>query len=556
MGEGESPGSANGTAVRSGIGSGSAGVGSGASESKKRGDEQGNISATEGPPIKRRRRRKRAPGEPTIDSLCLHIKPGRKAGWAAIQAANAAAAAESLLDSGGDDFSEDEEDSEKVKKVIGAGVGQSVVITPLNTGAITGPFHILYGGCTRHVAGEGAIHTRSVDTKANVFNRESRSRETRKEILRSELLRISESLSKLQALAAERDREKAAERERLKAAVLSRGIPSGSQGRGSGSGNGTGQISLIGALTKALADKKAGLPALAAQQQRKINPKQHQILPQNHKNFKQMKATADRKNTALPIITAAAAGSGINAGISSSSFSSQLNPSTHNIQSSAAVTHPGSPSIDSSASTCSNVSVPPKVWMPTASLNIGLASNNLNSNGAADIETSSEVSEGEEDKDASQSTGTGGFGTGGGGGSIADQETEDEVEEKEESDDDDGVLAMARVEAMSDVETEDENFGEEDGDGEDEVEVEVDEGVDGEGEGDDYNSDGGAEYSHTSNYEEHHQQIERSDMGNEGEGEGEGLVGESFSSSEEEEEEEEEEGNYGSEQQTDVYQSY
>ena len=60
-------------------------------------------------PIKRRRRKKSA-GEPSIDALCLHVKPGRKAGWAAIQAANAAAAAESLLYSGGEESSEDDDE--------------------------------------------------------------------------------------------------------------------------------------------------------------------------------------------------------------------------------------------------------------------------------------------------------------------------------------------------------------------------------------------------------------------------------------------------------------
>ena len=389
-----------------------------------------------GIPIKRRRR-KRSTAEPSIDALCLHIKPGRKAGWAAIQAANAAAAAESLLDSGGEDLSGEEDDYDKSRKEGGAYTPGPM--TP-GSAAITGPFHILYGGCTHHTAGEGAIHTRSVDVHANIFHRESRSREMRKAILRQELLTITESLSKLQSMAAGRDKEKAAERERLRKAVLSRGAHSKVTGGGRNQAIGSNRL-----------PGKTGL----------------------------LRAIIDQQPVIKPVLL----------------------PSKP----------PICPVSDHSAS------VPPKVWMPTAALNLDTAhlSGPLSASSVADMETSSEASEGvgegdgDGERDGGEGEGDGDDsvrkrarvesvrGEGGGGGSeggsegegegegesergIADQETEDEADpEKEESEDpdsdQDGVLAMAKIEASSDVETEDENFAE------DEEEEEEDEG---EGEGD------------------------------------------------------------------------
>ena len=69
-------------------------------------------------------------------------------------------------------------------------------VQSVSTGASTvhGSFCILTGGCTLHTAGEGAIHTRTVDMKSNIFYKESKYREERKNVLRAELLKLKEGL--------------------------------------------------------------------------------------------------------------------------------------------------------------------------------------------------------------------------------------------------------------------------------------------------------------------------------------------------------------------------
>ena len=64
-----------------------------------------------------------------------------------------------------------------------------------------GPYSVLTGGCTLHIAGEGAIQTRYVDLNARLFQRESRCKEERKVILREELRVLTECLRSLGELA-------------------------------------------------------------------------------------------------------------------------------------------------------------------------------------------------------------------------------------------------------------------------------------------------------------------------------------------------------------------
>ena len=67
-----------------------------------------------------------------------------------------------------------------------------------------GPYSVLTGGCTLHIAGEGAIQTRYVDLNARLFQRESRCKEERKVILREELRVLTECLRSLGELANDR----------------------------------------------------------------------------------------------------------------------------------------------------------------------------------------------------------------------------------------------------------------------------------------------------------------------------------------------------------------
>ena len=64
-----------------------------------------------------------------------------------------------------------------------------------------GPYSVLSGGCTLHIAGEGAIQTRYVDLNARLFQRESRCKEERKVVLREELRVLTECLRSLGELA-------------------------------------------------------------------------------------------------------------------------------------------------------------------------------------------------------------------------------------------------------------------------------------------------------------------------------------------------------------------
>ena len=520
----DTTGSANNSAVSTdnviaperGGGSGGAGIGTLNGIKNSNGDtgrknsESIAVTTADRTPLKRKRR-KRAAGEPSIDALCLHIKPGRKAGWAAIQAANAAAAAESLLYSGGEDMSDEDEDGGGG----GGGGGDRKLVTSNNnnnsssssghkssnnliqpaaniapSAAITGPFHILSGGCTRHTAGEGAIHTRYVDSKSSIFHREGRSREARKEILRNELLRITEALHRLQSLAGERDREKVAERERLKAAVLSRGLPlvaqrgyrgvEGTGGSASGSGS---RDTEDGRITKQGIGKRGLIPMLVAQKQLQQVKSSHLAVP--------AAVRSGSKKVSL---------SGNNGKFGSSS---------------------NSESCEGLGSEFGYVNAPPKVWMPTALFNLNAVAYREPS-GNADIETSSETSErgrkeeeeeeeeGEEEGEGSDNVGTGesdkdrdrdrersdrdGVGERyeeegeediGSNNGLGDVETEDEAElrDGDKTDDDnyndgdndeddgeeDGMLAMTSNIQASDAETEDEPSGSED-------EVEEDEG--------------------------------------------------------------------------------
>ena len=73
-----------------------------------------------------------------------------------------------------------------------------------NASGVHGSFCILSGGCTNHTAGEGAIHTRTVDMNANIFYRESKFREQRKKILRLELQKLKDALLSFEVGAGER----------------------------------------------------------------------------------------------------------------------------------------------------------------------------------------------------------------------------------------------------------------------------------------------------------------------------------------------------------------
>lgn len=73
-----------------------------------------------------------------------------------------------------------------------------------STSNAQGPYCTLTGGCTLHIAGEGAIQTRHVDFAAPLFQKESKYRECRKEILREELRRLTESFNDLRRCAEER----------------------------------------------------------------------------------------------------------------------------------------------------------------------------------------------------------------------------------------------------------------------------------------------------------------------------------------------------------------
>ena len=73
-----------------------------------------------------------------------------------------------------------------------------------NASGVHGSFCILSGGCTNHTAGEGAIHTRTVDMNANIFSRESRFREQRKKILQLELQKLKDALLNFEEGARER----------------------------------------------------------------------------------------------------------------------------------------------------------------------------------------------------------------------------------------------------------------------------------------------------------------------------------------------------------------
>ena len=583
----DSTGSANNSAVSTDInviaperggGSGGAGIGTlngiknGNGDTGRKNSESIAVTTADRTPLKRKRR-KRAAGEPSIDALCLHIKPGRKAGWAAIQAANAAAAAESLLYSGGEDMSDEDEDGG------GGGGGDRKLVTSNNnnnsssssghkssnnliqpaaniapSAAITGPFHILSGGCTRHTAGEGAIHTRYVDSKSSIFHREGRSREARKEILRNELLRITEALHRLQSLAGERDREKVAERERLKAAVLSRGLPlvaqrgyrgvEGTGGSASGSGS---RDTEDGKITKQGIGKRGLIPMLVAQKQLQQVKSSHLAVP--------AAVRSGSKKVSL---------SGNNGKFGSSS---------------------NSESLEGLGSEFGSVNAPPKVWMPTALFNLNAVAYREPS-GNADIETSSETSErgrkeeeeeeeeeGEEEGEGSDNVGTGesdkdrdrdrersdrdGVGERyeeegeedvGSNNGLGDVETEDEAElrDGDKTDDDnyndgdndeddgeeDGMLAMTSNIQASDAETEDEPSGSED-------EVEEDEGsIEENGIKNDEGDEGDDQYPRGYQYQyEGDSQSYGHEQNNEGDDEG----AEDGEGEDEEEEDEEEE---------------
>ena len=58
------------------------------------------------------------------------------------------------------------------------------------------------GGCTTFIAGDGCILSRTVDTGANLFYGEQRSRERRKDMLRQELSRVADNLARLNTAAA------------------------------------------------------------------------------------------------------------------------------------------------------------------------------------------------------------------------------------------------------------------------------------------------------------------------------------------------------------------
>ena len=423
----------------------------------KRISESPSHSILDRPSIKRKRR-KRPAGEPSIDALCLHIKPGRKAGWAAIQAANAAAAAESLLYSGGEEMSDEDDTGGSDKRSTATNISNygnsssrscsrnklsdhnlsAANSTP--SAAITGPFHILSGGCTSHTAGEGAIHTRHVDRKSCIFQREGKSRDARKEILRNELLRLTESLQRLQSLAGDRDREKAAERERLKAAVLSRGLRGSKGTEAAAAVGGEGEGTSTGSKVPA----KKGMTSLITGQTRPL----------------QQQSVKPRLSVPAPVLV--------------SSHTDATLPSKNT---------------SSSGSQSSSARRPPKVWMPTALHNLTAAAYTAPSSDA-DVETSSEVSGGElEDSDI---VGTGDddsrrdaegegeserrnihFDVGesiGDDEGLGDAETEDEAELRDEDEtddnideeDEDGMLTMTSHLQASDIETEDEPSGSED----------------------------------------------------------------------------------------------
>jgi hypothetical protein len=88
------------------------------------------------------------------------------------------------------------------------GIDYTDGLTPFPSTAVSenaqGPYSVLTGGCTAHVAGEGAIQTRFVDLNARLFQRESKCREVRKAILREELRLLTECLQSLGEKAEER----------------------------------------------------------------------------------------------------------------------------------------------------------------------------------------------------------------------------------------------------------------------------------------------------------------------------------------------------------------
>ena len=537
------------------------------SDQGKRFNESSAQSIADRPTIKRKRR-KRPAGEPSIDALCLHIKPGRKAGWAAIQAANAAAAAESLLYSGGEEMSdEDDAGGGNEKRCAAANISNNgsssrscirnklsdhnlSAANPPPSAAITGPFHILSGGCTCHTAGEGAIHTRHVDRKSSIFQREGKSRDARKEILRNELLRLTDSLQRLQSLAVDRDREKAAERERLKAAVLSRGLR-GSKGTEAVAGiAGGGEGRAVGSKLQA----KKGITSIVTGQPR---PSPQEFV-----------------KSRLSVPTAVLDMSHATASLSSNNASSS-----------------GSGSGSQSARR------PPKVWMPTALHNLTAAAYTAPSSDA-DVETSSEMSDGEVEVEDGDIIDTGddvrrvdaeGEGEGEGeserrsihsdvGESMGDyeglgdvetedeaelrdgDETDDNIDNDDEEEDEDGMLAMTNHLQASDVETEDEPSCSED-------ETEYVHGVlqrgcarigEGEGVGDDQYPDQYEDGSRGPLYDTEHTEEGDDDDDDEEEEEDTELAtsmevcgeedeetrGVTFSSDEDEDEEEEEESEY------------
>jgi hypothetical protein len=88
------------------------------------------------------------------------------------------------------------------------GIDYTDGLTPFPSTAVSenaqGPYSVLTGGCTAHIAGEGAIQTRFVDLNARLFQRESKCREVRKAILREELRLLTECLQSLGEKAEER----------------------------------------------------------------------------------------------------------------------------------------------------------------------------------------------------------------------------------------------------------------------------------------------------------------------------------------------------------------
>ena len=81
------------------------------------------------------------------------------------------------------------------------GIDYTDGLTPFPFTAVSenaqGPYSMLTGGCTAHMAGEGAIQTRFVDLNSRLFQRESKCREVRKAILREELRLLTECLQSL-----------------------------------------------------------------------------------------------------------------------------------------------------------------------------------------------------------------------------------------------------------------------------------------------------------------------------------------------------------------------